>query len=384
MPMERFKLYLGTAVAFAFLVLLMIITDQASISPAPVLNAPTASSTLSVVPALTLPAITLPSIEFTATAATVSSTAVPVAPKPARAPVPVPVAIPLPTPVQTPPPAPDDNADFDAAASALRSALVNIICYAPAGSGLHSTSGSGIFIDSKGIILTNAHIAQNFLLADRGVSCDIRTGSPAIDRYEAAPIYIPPAWVNANADILTKVKPRGTGEYDFAFLAVTKSANAHTLPASFPSIPLAIMPVASGTPVVIATYGAQFLESSQIQSALFPTIVFGSVKDVFTFATNTIDVLALGGSAAAQEGSSGGGVAGAVGELVGTITTSTIEGTTDTRSLDAITASYIRVAYASETGQALDLLLAEPVTASIAAFAPQLSALEAILTANLP
>ena len=97
----------------------------------------------------------------------------------------------------------------------------------------------------------------------------------------------------------------------------------------------------TGTPVVIASYGAQFLEQSQVQSALFPTVVFGSVKDIFTFATNTIDVLALGGSAAAQEGSSGGGVSDAAGKLVGTITTSTTKGTTDTRSLSAITASYI-------------------------------------------
>ena len=398
--MERLKLYLGTAAFFAFLVLLIIIADQASVSPAPVSNAPAASSTLSVVPDFALPAITLPSVEFTATAATASSApvlssskqAAPAAPKPApaSAPTPVPVAAPLPVSAKTSSPTPDDSADFDATASALRSALVNIICYAPAGSSLRSTSGSGIFIDSKGIILTNAHIALNFLLKDRGVSCDIRAGSPATDRYEASLIYIPPAWINANASILAKTAPRGTGEYDFALLGVTKSAEGGSasggsaLSGTFPFVPLALTPPAPGTPVIIASYGAQFLESSQIQSALFPTIVFGSVKDVFTFATNTIDVLALGGSAAAQEGSSGGGVAGAVGELVGTITTSTIEGTTDTRSLDAITASYIRVAYASETGQALDLLLAEPVTASIAAFAPQLSALEAILTANLP
>ena len=227
-------------------------------------------------------------------------------------------------------------------------------------------------------------MAQEFLFANRTVSCVIRTGGPAQDKYKAALIYLPSAWVRENETILTLSAPKGTGQYDFALLAVTASANTTPLPASFPSIPLATAPVASGTPVIIASYGAQFLESGQIQRALFPTVVFGSVKGEFTFATNTIDVLALGGSAAAQEGSSGGGVADASGMLVGPITTSTLEGTTDIRSLDAITASYIRAAYASETGQALDLLLAEPVATSIAAFAPQLSALEAILTANLP
>ena len=122
---------------------------------------------------------------------------------------------------------------------------------------------------------------------------------------------------------------------------------------------------------------------NQILFSLFPTIVFGSVKDVFTFASTSIDVLSLGGSAAAQEGSSGGGVSNIAGELVGTITTSTTEGATDTRRLDAITSSYIRVEYANETGQALDLLLAKPTATAIADFAPQIPALESILTAQL-
>ncbi|MDE1945450.1 MAG: hypothetical protein KGI03_04240, partial [Patescibacteria group bacterium] len=105
---------------------------------------------------------------------------------------------------------------------------------------------------------------------------------------------------------------------------------------------------------------------------------------VFTFASSTVDVLALGGSAAAQEGSSGGGVADASGALTGIITTSTTEGATDTRSLSAITASYIRAEYARETGQPLDVLLALPTTTAIADFAPRIPALEALITAHLP
>lgn len=276
-----------------------------------------------------------------------------------------------------------ESVALDSSASALRSALVNIICYAPAGGRLRSISGSGVIVDSKGIILTNAHIAQNFLLADRNVSCTIRAGSPAIDKYKASLIYIPSAWVNTNANILTEANPSGTGEFDFAFLAISKSTTGDELPASFPSIKLATVPSSVNDPVVIASYGAQFLESSQIQSALFPTVVFGSVKKVFTFASTSVDVLALGGSAAAQEGSSGGGVSDINGQLVGTITTSTTKGATETRELDAITASYIRAEYASETGQALDLLLAKPTTTAIADFAPKIPALESILTDNL-
>ena len=281
------------------------------------------------------------------------------------------------------PPTPTDNNLINASAASLRGALVNILCYVPAGSNLHSISGSGVFIDPKGIILTNAHVAQYFLLADHSVSCSIRSGSPATNQYTANLIYISPVWLKANATILTEDSPNGTGEYDFAFLAVSKSTTSTPLPTSFPYLPLSTTPPTAGTSVVIASYGAQFLESNQISSALFPTIVFGSVKDVFTFAVNTIDVLALGGSAAAQEGSSGGGVADASGNLVGTITTSTVSGATDTRSLDAITASYIRAEYASETGRALDLFLSKPTATDITSFASQEPSLESIITAQL-
>lgn len=271
------------------------------------------------------------------------------------------------------------NMSFDSSANAVRNALVNILCYAPAGSNLHSISGSGIIIDPKGIILTNAHIGQYFLLADRGVSCSIRSGSPAQDRYTAKLIFISSAWVHANVGVLTEAAPTGSGEYDFAFLAVSDSVRSEPLPSTFPFIRLNGNPPLPGAPIVIASYAAQFLSTTQIQSALFPTVVFGSVKNVLTFNTNTIDVLALGGSAAAQEGSSGGGIADADGNLVGTITTSTVEGATDTRSLDAITTSYIRADYASETAQPLDLFLAEPTEISISAFAPKIPLLESVL-----
>ena len=376
--MSRLISYIGVVTALVVGTFIIAVSDSITTFQTPPAITYTASSTISV----------LPVVETEKTEATTSVQAQPtdVTKKKSTPPAPAPVVLSpiekIATSIKTAL-SPSESSSLDASASALRSALVNIICYAPAGSRLRSISGSGVIVDAKGIILTNAHIAQHFLLADRNVSCTIRAGSPAIDKYKASLIYIPSEWVNANADILTEANPSGTGEYDFAFLAVSKSTTRDELTSSFPSIPLATSPSNTGTPVVIASYGAQFLESSQIQSSLFPTVVFGSVKNVFTFASTTIDVLALGGSVAAQEGSSGGGVADGKGELVGTITTSTTKGTTDTRKLDAITASYIRAAYASETGSALDFLLVKPTSASVADFAPQIPVLEAILTAQL-
>lgn len=383
--MQRLEPYLGIVAALLLGVFIVAFSNSIPAQPsrAPVPRA--ASSTLSVVPPLSVPIITLPDLAPAAT----TSTSTPTPKKVSRVLSQATTTIPAPAAPAQPVAVPlslisSRNISLDTSASTLRDALVNIICYAPAASTIHSISGSGVIIDPKGIILTNAHIAQYFLLADRGVTCAIRVGSPAVDTYRAALIYISPSWLRTNSTAISQAAPSGTGEYDFALLAITKSATSATLPAIFSAIPLAALPPQAGAPVVVATYGAQFLEISQIQSSLFPTVVFGSVKDVFTFKTNTIDVLALGGSAAAQEGSSGGGVADASGNLVGTITTSTVTGATDTRSVSAITASYIRAEYASEMGSALDILLSEPTAISIGEFATKIPQLEAILTANLP
>ena len=375
--MSRLEPYLGVLAAIALAFIVSNVPGDAW-NPVTPLTETNASSTIAVISNITLPPLTFPTIS-TSTSSTVQKKSPPISKTEHASTVPATSAA---APAHLPPVY--SSADLNTAAATLRAALVNIICYSSGGGSLHSISGSGIIIDPKGIILTNAHIAQYFLLRDRGVSCTVRSGSPAVNRYKAALIYIPPPWIRANANVLTTQNPTGTGEQDFALLAITNSGEGAASPVAYSSIALATDPPFAGTPVVIASYGAQFLESAQVQSALFPTVVFGSVKDVYTFGTNTIDVLALGGSAAAQEGSSGGGVSGGADTLLGTITTSTVEGNTATRSLDAITASYIRAAYASETGSPIDTLLAESPANSVANFATQSSVLEAILTAQLP
>src|SRR3989344_5496263 len=269
--MSRLISYIGVVTALVVGTFIIAVSDSITTFQTPPAITYTASSTISVLPVVVT--------EKTEATTSVQAQPTDVTKKKSTPPAPAPVVLSpiekIATSIKTAL-SPSESSSLDASASALRSALVNIICYAPAGSRLRSISGSGVIVDAKGIILTNAHIAQHFLLADRNVSCTIRAGSPAIDKYKASLIYIPSEWVNANADILTEANPSGTGEYDFAFLAVSKSTTRDELTSSFPSIPLATSPSNTGTPVVIASYGAQFLESSQIQSSLFPTVVFGS------------------------------------------------------------------------------------------------------------
>jgi hypothetical protein len=327
--------------------------------------APAASSTLALLPKVVLPPVALPPL-----ASTTPASAAPASALPASAPA-EPPALPAASAPEAAAPLPASGDQLAAASLSLRAALVNILCIAPSGSGLRSISGSGVIVGSSGYILTNAHIGQYFLLADRGVACVIRTGTPAKTAYLAAPVFVSPAWL---------ASPTGTGEHDLALLAISSTASGAPLPAAFPHVPLASAPPALGEPVVIGSYAAQFLELNQIENALSPTLVYGSVADLFTFAVNSVDVVSLGGTAAAQEGSSGGGAIDASGHLVATITTSTTQGDTASRRLDAITASYIRREYAAEASTTLDALLSEPPAAAIAAFAPQIPSLESGLS----
>ncbi len=268
-------------------------------------------------------------------------------------------------------------------ASQVRTALVNIICTSSIGSVLHTISGSGIIISPKGVILTNAHIAQFFLLKDYpstgDTSCVIRIGSPARAAYRASLMFISPAWIAANSNTITQKAPTGTGEHDIALLAITGRVNKQPLPSTFHYIPLATNTPKIYAPIVIGSYAAQFLSLNEIQSSLYPTIVYGQVQKIYTFATSTVDLISLGGTAAAQEGSSGGGIVDSDSVLTGVVTTSTVTGPTQKRNLNALTATYIRRDYAKEMHKPLELLLANTPAHGVSAFAPESKVLRSIL-----
>ena len=273
------------------------------------------------------------------------------------------------TPVSSP--ALPNQIALDAASAKARAALVNILCFSE-NTIINSVTGSGVIIDPKGIIVTNAHIAQYFLLvhsAPLGVSCVIRTGSPARLAYEADLIFVSPQWIARNAATFSEKNPAVNGDYDYAFLAITASITDDPLPASFPFVPLGMEGAYVDEPVVIAAYAAEFLVDSQISSSLFPTIVFGSVKSLSAFVENNIDLIELGGSAAAQHGSSGGGVVNAAGVFEGLIAIGTNEEETKDRDFSALTASYLRRVYKQEEGRSLDVFLEQNPLQSIAAFA---------------
>lgn len=258
-----------------------------------------------------------------------------------------------------------------------RMATVNIFCVSKSGGTLEPASGSGVIIDPRGIILTNAHVAQYFLLRDYLVKnfldCDIRTGNIAKETYKAKLLYLSPIWIEKNAKNIIEQRPKGIGENDFAFLLITSTTKGEVSPTTFPYLSINIaeeIPV--GLPVLLTAYPAGLLGGVNVAHSLGLLSTLSTIKELFTFSEETpqhLDLLSLGGNIAAQSGSSGGAVITRTsGELVGLITTNTKAATTDEADLRAITLSHIDRSIQKQTGENLATFLARDPQETAEAF----------------
>ncbi len=266
--------------------------------------------------------------------------------------------------VPEPPTAP--KLSFDELNQKTREALVNVLCTSKRGGSFNPISGSGIFIDPRGIILTNAHVAEYFLLKDyltpNFLECAIRIGEPARNRYRARLLYLSPAWVAVNAEKINLSEPTGTGENDFALLLVTDTTSADIpMPDAFPYVRMSLDDSALEKPaeVLIAAYPAGFLSGIHIQKDLYPSSAVVRTGSVYSFwGEKTADIFSVGGSVVAQQGSSGGAVVNTEGELIGLIVTATSGHTTAERDLNALTMSHLRASFKRHTGDSIVSLLA--------------------------
>lgn len=297
----------------------------------------------------------------------VTPTATPTLPEVATTttPLPLPVLVPLieEVPVSAvtlpfpPPPVVSVVApDWEKINTDTRGALANILCTAKDGDQFKPLSGTGVFIDPRGVILTNAHVAQYLLLmggdeASNLLECTIRVGNPAENRYRADTLFISPHWIEENAKNLLEENAKERGDYDYALLIVTGATNPEAkLPDSFPALPLREEPLNPDTKdaFLAAGYPAGFLGGIATQRALWSTASFATITERYTFTADTLDLVGLGGSILAQKGSSGGALVDYEGGLAGLIVTATLEGATDARDIRALTTDYINRAFTEE------------------------------------
>ena len=242
----------------------------------------------------------------------------------------------------------------EAPATALE-AVVNIFCEYRTDSYVKTTTGTGFIIDTDGVILTNAHVAQ-FLLLEGLVGdaeCIIRAGNPATPMYEAELLYIPPAWIREHAHLINEQTPKGTGERDYALLYISSGLDSKPMPASFPALPFReeLLKTDILNSEVFATgYPAETALQEGTMTILAPKQATTTVAELMTFGSQYIDLFTIRGSSLGEHGSSGGPVVDGEGRAIGIISTKGDDTSYGEGSLRALSLPYIHRTIQEETG----------------------------------
>ena len=239
---------------------------------------------------------------------------------------------------------------------AVDAATVNIYCTYKSGSRSYSTTGTGIMLGTRGVVLTNAHVVLPLLIENpkNKAACSLRVGSPARKVHEASLLYISSEWLEEALPGLRKQVMRGTGDGDFALLYVASS----TPETRFLGIDVPFVPVApsEGEEVYLAGYPAEGLGYKKTAKNLLYQTDATEITSFHSFIRPFVDVLSLAPSPLGRSGVSGGPVVRSSGELVG-LMTAVEQSNEDERRLRAITLSYIDRAITLQTGLPLVLLV---------------------------
>lgn len=194
--------------------------------------------------------------------------------------------------------------------NSIENVIVNILCIKQVGNKINLTTGSGVIVSEKGIVLTNAHVAQHFLLKDAGYNCTLRRENIPTYGFNASPLYISEKWIENNYRQINNSSPTGTGEDDYALLLITSNTNPSlSLPKSFPALSLNINnAIDVGDNVTIAGYPGKITSSLEIAKNTALQTDSLKIREVFTLNDHTIDVVSTNETSMAQRGVSGGGV----------------------------------------------------------------------------
>lgn len=248
----------------------------------------------------------------------------------------------------------------------IQKAIVNIYCSQTIGRQIRKTTGSGIMIDPKGVILTNAHVAEYFLLAQNGnnTSCYIRTDSPAVNTYRAKLVFLPEIWAKRNAGNFSLQTLTGTGEYDYALLTITERMRNDAPNVPFTYLNIDDGSIQNGEDIFVAGYPAGFSDVRVLDNSLYALVKPTEVRSTAGFIGNNSDVIYTGGTSVAEHGSSGGAVTDTKGNLIALIAATNIDSKTGSKNVQAISLSYIKRSIKDTAGKSFESLVSNAKTES--------------------
>jgi hypothetical protein len=262
-------------------------------------------------------------------------------------------------------------------------AVVNILCINREVNKINLYHGSGVIISENGVVITNAHVAQNFLLKDTPtkdyMDCTIRKENIPTFGYTAELLYISPEWVETNYKLYTSLNPRGTGEDDFAFLHITGNTNpALSLQTKFPHISVNTdETVVEGDVIRVAGYPGSTTGVFELDSNAKLEVEITTVRELFTFNNGSADIFSTNPTSVAKQGSSGGGIF-KENRMVGLIVT-TSPGDEGNNLINALTTSYIDKTLRNTTNISIANLISGNLVSKSSVFnsttAPRLSRL---------
>jgi len=262
--------------------------------------------------------------------------------------------------------------ESDSVIHRIEDVVVNIVCSQNQDNLINVSTGSGVLIDPRGVIVTNAHVGQFVLLEDQsesrnGMKCGVYRENIPTFGYTVDILHISPDWIEQNFNLINSENPRGTGEFDYAFLYITGNTNpAFKKPLTFPYSEISLEEeYKEGTKVEVAGYPGAPQNIVDIARAGRLKTDSIRIEDVFTFNKNSIDIFSTERTNVGARGASGGGVF-KDGKLIGII--STTNGTQNNAEINAITTRYINENLQNVSGKEIKELLQNNLFESVLDF----------------